>query len=94
MLPYLHSAAREVVSEYRAAVKGKKTDAPRWHRCTHALGFNNYNAHAIAVLSAALFVRHHVDEKEKDIMQDIIFSIRDSFSEVIGKADWMDEETR
>ncbi len=58
MLPYLHSAARKIVSDYRSAVKGKHKDAPRWHRCTHALGFNNYNAHAVAIPSAAMFIRY------------------------------------
>ena len=94
MLPYLHSAARKVVVDYRAAVKGKKTDAPRWHRCVHALGFNNYNAHAIAIPSAAMFVARHVDREERDIMEDIIASIRGSFAGVIERSDWMDKETR
>jgi hypothetical protein len=56
---------RNIVRNYTSKVKGKSSDPPRWHRCVHALGFNNYAAHAIAIPAAAMFVKHFVDKQEK-----------------------------
>ncbi len=96
MLLHLSSPARSVISEYRSSTKGDSVgrEAPLWHRCAHALGFNNYNAHAVSVPAAAMYVKTHVNGREKPVLDQMIARIRSNFQSVVKEADWMDQETR
>ena len=39
-------------------------------------------------------LHRYVDADEKPVMEEMIENIRTSFGEVIGRSEWMDEDTR
>ncbi|KAK9304003.1 hypothetical protein QLX08_004498 [Tetragonisca angustula] len=85
---YLTDEIRKRQLQYSTALSGKTEREPRWKECIDTV------SGSLAISVGALYVRKYFKEDAKKNAVEMVADIRQEFTEILKKVDWMDEETR
>ncbi|OQV18718.1 Neprilysin-11 [Hypsibius exemplaris] len=79
---------RDVVEAFSQSVDGSKKEPERWKICA-----NKANS-VMNTAVGSLYVKNYFNESSKAKIAGLVKDLREAFSNIIEKADWMDETTR
>ncbi|KOX75065.1 Membrane metallo-endopeptidase-like 1 [Melipona quadrifasciata] len=85
---YLTDGIRNRQLQYSTALSGKTEREPRWKECVDTV------SGSLAISVGAMYVRKYFKEDAKKNAVEMVADIRQEFTEILKKVDWMDEETR
>ncbi|XP_043263785.1 neprilysin-2 isoform X2 [Colletes gigas] len=85
---YLTEEIRKRQLQYSTALSGKTEREPRWKECIDTV------SGSLAISVGALYVRKYFKEDAKKNAVEMVADIREEFTKILKKVDWMDEDTR
>ncbi|XP_076238812.1 M13 family metallopeptidase neprilysin 2 isoform X2 [Calliopsis andreniformis] len=85
---YLTEDIRKRQLQYSTALSGKTEREPRWKECIHTV------SSSLSLSVGALYVRKYFKEDAKKNAMEMVADIKDEFTKILKKVDWMDDETR
>ncbi|XP_015511770.2 neprilysin-2 isoform X1 [Neodiprion lecontei] len=85
---YLNEHIRKRQLEYATALSGKTEREARWKECVDIV------AGSLASSTGALYVRKYFKEDAKKNAVEMVADIRQEFTKILEKVEWMDEKTR
>ncbi|XP_076662918.1 M13 family metallopeptidase neprilysin 2 isoform X4 [Andrena cerasifolii] len=85
---YLTEEIRKRQLQYSTALSGKTEREPRWKECIDTV------SGSLAISVGALYVRKYFKEDAKKNAVQMVADIREEFTKILEKVEWMDEETR
>ncbi|CAL7951565.1 unnamed protein product [Xylocopa violacea] len=85
---YLTDEIRKRQLQYSTALSGKTEREPRWKECIDTV------SGSLAISVGAMYVRKYFKENAKKNALEMVADIRQEFTKILEKVDWMDDETR
>ncbi|XP_029033207.1 neprilysin-2 isoform X2 [Osmia bicornis bicornis] len=85
---YLTDEIRKRQLQYSTALSGKTEREPRWKECIDTV------SGSLAISVGAMYVRKYFKEDAKKNALEMVADIREEFTEILKKVDWMDDDTR
>ncbi|XP_076162841.1 M13 family metallopeptidase neprilysin 2 isoform X3 [Ptiloglossa arizonensis] len=85
---YLTEDIRKRQLQYSTALNGKTEREPRWKECIDTV------SGSLTISVGAMYVRKYFKENAKKNAVEMVADIRDEFTKILKKVDWMDEDTR
>ncbi|XP_076754338.1 M13 family metallopeptidase neprilysin 2 isoform X2 [Xylocopa sonorina] len=85
---YLTEEIRKRQLQYSTALSGKTEREPRWKECIDTV------SGSLAISVGAMYVRKYFKENAKKNALEMVADIRQEFTKILEKVDWMDDETR
>ncbi|CAK9798490.1 Nep2 [Anthophora plagiata] len=85
---YLTDDIRKRQLQYSTALSGKTEREPRWKECVDTV------SGSLATSVGAMYVRKYFKEDAKKNAMEMVADIREEFTKILQKIDWMDDETR
>ncbi|EFO88687.1 hypothetical protein CRE_06583 [Caenorhabditis remanei] len=76
------------VFDFLKVMTGQQQSPPRWKDCAQV------PSTVLPLAAGAIYVQAHFQESDKDEALRMIMHLRHSFSDLVKKNDWMDEETK
>ncbi|XP_015600086.1 neprilysin-2 isoform X3 [Cephus cinctus] len=85
---YLTEEIRKRQLAYSTALSGKTEREARWKECVDIV------SGSLSISVGALYVRKYFKEDAKKTAVEMVADIREEFTKILKKIEWMDEETR
>ncbi|XP_026670737.1 neprilysin-2 isoform X1 [Ceratina calcarata] len=85
---YLTDDIRKRQLQYSTALSGRTERESRWKECTDTV------SGSLAISVGAMYVRKYFKEDAKKNAVEMVADIREEFTKILKKVDWMDDETR
>ena len=88
MIEALPKVIRDAHFKFFSAITGIQRNKPRWETCI------DKSEAMIGMALGALFAKEKFDPQTKGDVESLIEMIKSAFLDVLGKTEWMDEETK
>ncbi|XP_035741301.1 neprilysin-2-like isoform X2 [Vespa mandarinia] len=85
---YLTEDIRKRQLQYSTALSGKTEREARWKECVDIVSAS------LSISVGAMYVRKYFKEDAKKNALEMVADIREEFTKILKKVDWMDEETK
>ncbi|XP_011257048.1 neprilysin-2 isoform X1 [Camponotus floridanus] len=85
---YLTDDIRKRQLKYTLELNGKTEREPRWKECVEIV------SGSMAISVGSMYVRKYFKEDAKKTALEMVGDIREEFTKILKKVDWMDEKTR
>ncbi|CAD6193961.1 unnamed protein product [Caenorhabditis auriculariae] len=85
---YLDERFDDIKQDFIKVMTGQQQTPPRWKDCAQV------PSTVLPLAAGAIYVQAHFNERDKTEALEMIFHLRNSFSELVSNSDWMDEATK
>ncbi|XP_058790753.1 neprilysin-2-like [Phymastichus coffea] len=85
---FMNERVKRIKADFSASKTGTNVQKQPWIECLEYLKTNLHLA------LGALYVREHFDKKSKEVAEEVVHGVHESFLGLLEKIDWMDAKTK